>query len=693
MASFISIESLRLENFGPFYGVNEIDFTTGKNLPPHVLIGGKNGAGKTHLLRALYLAVVGRVGVDDLRKVETGSDATRFAFSKVLNRRAAREGADCARLAITLKQSDADSGKVQTLKLDREIRFRGSSAPDWFSIAGRSNDSEEVVDEQLIERLRDAFLPRHLARFFFFDAEKSQNVQLGEATIVDGVSRILGLWPYERLEQNLRELFQDTKRELNKSGGADAAAKHGEVSGEILRVQGMIQGNGQKRTSLQEELLEVTAELSDVEDNLKTLGAIDPDKLQNDQQRREEIAEAKRELEQHLESAWERALPVALLADLRTNLYDQLVHEEARRSWEDRRNAIEPKLPGIKKTVFGDPPQEAMLAPSVLGFYSDRLDEALRGLFHPPPDGIEDVQVFVTDRSDINQTVRLALGANTSTIDHLAEDCRRLEVLQADVRDLDYEIRQQMQNVAAIGAGKELHERRAHLRSEIGRIEREIDDLDASDAQLQAQLTQLKVEEDRWAKLEHEASRGRSLASRAHAYREAAAELRKRASDRLRAKIGEQVGSLWTSIVEREREFGGMEFDALWNCILTRRSGGRVPWDDINPSAGQRQVRLLAFYEALRRLAQTVPPLVVDTPLGRLDREVRTAVVEQLYLSQEGHQSIVLATNAEIDPDGTLFAKVRDQFGRAYTLEPDGDPGSEDYQVTIEKNYFGKRIS
>ena len=136
-----------------------------------------------------------------------------------------------------------------------------------------------------------------------------------------------------------------------------------------------------------------------------------------------------------------------------------------------------------------------------------------------------------------------------------------------------------------------------------------------------------------------------------------------------------------------------MEFDALWNCMLIRRGGDRVPWEDINPSAGQRQVRLLAFYEALRRLAQTVPPLVVDTPLGRLDREVRAAVAEQLYLSREGHQSIVLATNAEIDPDGALFAKIRDQFGRAYTLEPEGEEGSEDYEVHIEKNYFGKRIS
>jgi DNA sulfur modification protein DndD len=121
-------------------------------------------------------------------------------------------------------------------------------------------------------------------------------------------------------------------------------------------------------------------------------------------------------------------------------------------------------------------------------------------------------------------------------------------------------------------------------------------------------------------------------------------------------------------------------------------NGELTAWDDVNPSAGQRQVRLLAFYEALRRLAQTTPPLVVDTPLGRLDKEVRAAVLDNLYLGDYEHQSIVLSTNAELDPEGQLFKDTRDKFGRGYTLKPEGNPESQDYSVRIEKEYFGKRI-
>jgi DNA sulfur modification protein DndD len=101
-------------------------------------------------------------------------------------------------------------------------------------------------------------------------------------------------------------------------------------------------------------------------------------------------------------------------------------------------------------------------------------------------------------------------------------------------------------------------------------------------------------------------------------------------------------------------------------------------------------VRMLAFYEALRRLAKLVPPLIVDTPLARLDKEVRATVLNQLYLS--GHQSVILSTNAELDPEGALFDQVRDRLARVYTLHPHGQPDSQNYEVRITNDYFGKDL-
>ena len=65
----VYIDSLALENFDPFYSEHTLDFRSleGKC---GILVGGKNGAEKTHVLRALNLAVVGENGVGDLRRDE-----------------------------------------------------------------------------------------------------------------------------------------------------------------------------------------------------------------------------------------------------------------------------------------------------------------------------------------------------------------------------------------------------------------------------------------------------------------------------------------------------------------------------------------------------------------------------------------------------------------------------------------------
>ena len=66
-----------------------------------------------------------------------------------------------------------------------------------------------------------------------------------------------------------------------------------------------------------------------------------------------------------------------------------------------------------------------------------------------------------------------------------------------------------------------------------------------------------------------------------------------------------------------------------------------------------KEYRCTSAAEATAWLAQLVPPLLVDTPLARLDAEVRESVLRRLYLM--GHQTILLTTNAEIGPEGPLF--------------------------------------
>ncbi len=686
--SEVFIDSLTLENFGPFYGEHTLDFRSleGKC---GILVGGKNGAGKTHLLRALYLAVVGESGVGDLRKVETGADATRFAFDRSLNRRAKAEGQDTMRLkaVVTLRDQKIGSRKVELL---REVRFRPNSSPVWQHYATRSDTPGRIEDEQVIQKLRDAFLPRHLARFFFFDAERSQSINLGQRDIVEGISRILGLWTYAELETDLRQLIQ-TKipRVYSVSGGPDPGAVLAELNGKVIRDEGVLKARRKEHEAHSRDLQEVEAELIEVEDDLKTLGAVDPEELQRAQDRQAELAATKTKLESKLTEAWELAMPVALLGSYRNELHDALVAEERRREWETAKSAVEPKIPQVKQDVFGDVPDDFALQPDVEAFYMQRLENALNSLFNPPPDGMPD-RVYVTDRNDTSVQIRTRLAARQTQLGDLAKMCVDIERMDVELRELNQKMKLIHQNAAAFKRGTELYQKRGGLHERREQLTKRLKEIDAEVSRMEVELTDLKRQESIQREVAEKAERGESLAALATRYREAAGEIRTRAANQMRRQISEAVGELWVRITERQREFEGIDFDNHWQCWLVRRDGGKATWEETNTSSGQRQVRMLAFYEALRRLAKLVPPLVVDTPLARLDKEVRANVLDELYLS--GHQSIILSTNAEIDPEGELFDRVRDRLARVYTLHPHGRAESPNYEVRITSDYFGKDL-
>jgi len=343
----------------------------------------------------------------------------------------------------------------------------------------------------------------------------------------------------------------------------------------------------------------------------------------------------------------------------------------------------------VKQDVFGNPPQAFALQPDVESFYMKRLEDAMHKLFHPPPEGIPD-RIYVADRNDTSAQIRARLAVNQGELGDLAEMCLSIEIMDVELRELNQKLKQMQQNSVAFKRGAELHENRGKLLADRERISKRLKEIEADTAIKEVELADLKRQESIQQEIANKAERGESLAALATRYREAAGEIRSRAAIQMRRQISEEVGRLWVEITEREREFDGMEFDSHWQCWLVRRDGKKVTWEETNTSAGQRQVRMLAFYEALRRLAKLVPPLVIDTPLARLDKEVRANVLDQLYLS--GHQSIILSTNAEIDPEGPLFGRIRDRLGRVYTLHPHGRRDSVDYEVRITSDYFGHDV-
>ncbi len=413
----VYIDALTINNFGPYYGEHTFEFgTNGRRTA--TLIGGKNGAGKTHLLRALYLATVGESGAIDLKKVESGSDATRFELAESLNRRARSEGQDTCSMTLRLSQRD-DTGSIgRTLTLVRQIRQRPNSPPVFQSKANLSGDSNWIEDDEKVQKLRDAFLPRHLTRFFFFDAERSQSIQLNEREITEGISRVLGLFSYSELEEDIR-LLTSSKIPRIYGQGSDAERRLNDITANILRFESDLKTLTVDESDQEQELGDATSDLNEIEDQLMTIGAVDPEKLAEAHRQRESIKTTKDKLEANLGTAWESVLPVTLLGAFRTEMHDYLIQEERRRDWENRKASVEPKIPQVKRAVFDGVPENLALSELQKMFYERQLDRALQSLFNPPPEGMSDSVYVVPERNELSIQVRTKLRTQTSAIQGL----------------------------------------------------------------------------------------------------------------------------------------------------------------------------------------------------------------------------------------------------------------------------------
>jgi DNA sulfur modification protein DndD len=114
---------------------------------------------------------------------------------------------------------------------------------------------------------------------------------------------------------------------------------------------------------------------------------------------------------------------------------------------------------------------------------------------------------------------------------------------------------------------------------------------------------------------------------------------------------------------------------------LFDKAGTAVPKDEL--SSGEKQMFAIAMLWGLAKTSGRPLPVIIDTPLGRLDSDHRRKLIHD-YLPFASHQVIVLSTDTEVDQ--ALFEELRPDISHAYHLVF----GSEDRRTEVSTGYFWK---
>ena len=115
------------------------------------------------------------------------------------------------------------------------------------------------------------------------------------------------------------------------------------------------------------------------------------------------------------------------------------------------------------------------------------------------------------------------------------------------------------------------------------------------------------------------------------------------------------------------------------DIIYLNKEEKEVPKESL--SAGEKQLMVIAILWALAKCSKKKLPVIIDTPLSRLDSEHRSALITT-YFPNASEQTIILSTDSEID--STYYEMMKDSVGDEFTLNYDDESRS----TSVARGYF-----
>ncbi len=656
-------ESLTLCDVGAYAGEQRIDFAPPSTTQPVTLIGGLNGAGKTTLMRSLFHVLYGPHALPLIER--------RGSYERYL-RDTMRAGATEASIELHVRIPSA--GEEQRLAIRRTWADRRGKVREAVAVY-RDGQYDEALSESWPSFV-EGLAPRGVSRLFFFDGEKVEalaDLEEAQATLRTAVGALLGL---DLVDQLIGDLGVVERRKADIAAPEGQRARLGQLEGEVAAAQELLAESIDERASAEAAVSQAREDRGRILDAYRVAGGDVFDERETLRAETEASGEQLALAEQSArEVAGDDATPFLLVAGQ--------LEAIAKKAGRARDNADRARLSVALNTrdaellghIRGLRDDEELLDAIEAFLASDRvarsdggdLSSHARDLAVLADDLDRRIVAFPTMRSTLADVLtgldqaRVLHDQRQSAVAQVpADDAMRM--LERHRSDAEEHVAEAERRLAAAGQLVEQRERAlattdAHSQRELKRV---------ADTEI-ADLTAKRV-------IEH-ADRAKSTLR----------ELRRAASERHLGRIADLATTALRQLLRKERLIDQLEIDpATYELTLRAVSGAKLEPHQL--SAGERQLTALAILWALARASGRPLPVVVDTPLGRLDASHRAHVVER-YLPLASEQVIVLSTDTEIV--GELHELLMPHVGASYVLsyDPDQDstrvePGYLDYSLT-----------
>lgn len=162
------ITGLRIDNFKNYLGYNEFNFgiSPNKNV---ILVGGMNGAGKTSLSEAIRLCLYG--------PKMNGNMMSESKYHAYLNKMWSKDHTNEPMfIEIDVENDDSKNGIRLTIRREFEHRIAENNKVLEKLTLTKDGKDVELIDKNYWEFYIQRIIPAHVSRYFFFDGEKTRDI-------------------------------------------------------------------------------------------------------------------------------------------------------------------------------------------------------------------------------------------------------------------------------------------------------------------------------------------------------------------------------------------------------------------------------------------------------------------------------------------------------------------------------------
>ncbi|KAB0475090.1 DNA sulfur modification protein DndD [Vibrio chagasii] len=660
------ITKLTLNNFRVFRGVHEIDLRPAparlsKSGPiegterPIILFGGLNGAGKTSILTAVRLALFGRQSFSQLLSNGDYVDALSELIHKGVGHGGVQDNA-----SIELEFKYSQNGEENTYKVIRGWK-RGKK--DNLCLEKDGIQIPELNYEQCQGFLNE-LIPTGIADLFFFDGEKIAELAEDESGSVlkTAVRRLLGLDVIAKLKSDLNiflkkqgagALSQSLKEEMN---SLDEQRIVHERKAEKLRGEADI-------VDAQIEL--VSRDILSLENKLSQNGGAWAKTREDEQQKVESLLKEKVELEKQIRMEMETNLPFSLAPKAMQRLQTQIKQEQQVKKKQNFGNELDSFL----ETLCSKYPS----------FDTEMAQNAIADSFKAHVGEFDSTELLLDISDRQSNTIDYQLS-------NLSQDSfARFDKARIRLQKVEEEIDNASSNIARAPEQEQVQELFADVRALDKKKETLIIEyhklLEKAKRELRLALEIARQIQKLHDKHKDQSNKDQSVSNAQN-------------SILLLEKFGEQltkarVNQLENEFVQSYKKLARKEDlqltasinPASFDVELVDEHGIKINRKAM--SAGEKQIYAISILEALGRTSGRKLPIIIDTPLGRLDSHHRDKLVEN-YFPTASHQVVILSTDTEIDRNYTSL--IQDDLARTYEICFDGTTKSS----MLKKGYFWK---